>query len=303
MKWLWFGIIGVLISGLWGLFDKLSGFQNPFASNLILYSTAILSGFLLFVLFSKKLRFSKYSLLAGLFAGVGNFFLIYSLVKNYLILVLPFVSMASVAFFLMILFIEKPKYNRGQKILISIGIILNFIGMFLVAIGSVGISEFIKQFTFNWTYLLQVVMVLLGFTFWTFFTYKSASKEKIDAVTYNFWNVAASFFVAIIVTLIFSPSMFSGVFSLSFKGYLYPAIAGLAVVGGCFFTYKAYKATTNKTKLQEAIIAILSNGELIPLLFLSYFILHEWVWEGFIGTIIVLIGLCVLHFAEGLGKK
>jgi len=67
---------------------------------------------------------------------------------------------------------------------------------------------------------------------------------------------------------------------------------------GTFFTYNAFKSTTTKTKLQEAIVAILANGELIPLLFLSYFVLGEWVSQGFVGVIIVLAGLISIHFAE-----
>ena len=63
---------------------------------------------------------------------------------------------------------------------------------------------------------------------------------------------------------------FTELSSLTVLGYLYPFLAGICITFGCFLVFTAFQKTTTKTKLQEAIVAILANGELIPLLFLSY---------------------------------
>lgn len=296
--WLIFGILSSLIAGLWGLFDKLSSFQNSFVSTIILYSTATLLSFLLFVIFTKKLKFSKYGFLAGASAGIGTLFLLYSLMKNSLILIFPFVSMGAVVFFLMILIIDKPKYAGKQKVLISLGMILSFIGIFVVATGSVGFANFFKEFRLSWIYVIEGIVVLLGGASWTYLTYKSASKERVNTVTYNFWNFFGSFVVGIIAFFIFFPG--SALSSITFKGIIYPVLAGLCIMWACFFAFKSFKGTTTKTKVQEAMVGILTNCELIPLFFFSYFILHEWVIEGFIGSLMVIVGLVVLNLAESV---
>ena len=298
MKWLIYGLLASILFGLWGLFDKLSAFQSPFVSNFIIYFIATIFGFLILILITKKIRFSKYSALAGLFAGVANFFVLYALLQNLLILVLPFVSMAAVIFFFIIYFTEKPKYNQKQKFLAGIGLLLSFLGIFLISTGSVGFFNFINQLVLNTLYIIPAIIIMFGFSLWTYFTYKAVSEKQTDALTYNFWNLGTSFIVAIFAILIFSPIAFSELFSLSSLGYIYPTLAGICIAGGCFLVFSAFQKTTTKTKLQEAIVAILANGELIPLLFLSYFVLGEWATEGFIGILIVLIGLFSLHYSE-----
>ncbi len=297
MGWLIYGIFAAILFGLWGLFDKLSSSLNPFASNFILYSTAVLVSFIIFI-GAKKFKFSKYSILAGIFAGIGNFFVLYALLKNMLILVLPFVSMAGAIFFVIVYFTEKPKYTTKQKVLAVGGLVLSIVGIFVIATGSTGFSNFFEQLTIDTSYIIPAIFIMVGFSLWTYFTYKSVAKEKIEAVTYNFWNNLSSFVLAILAVILLRYSTFSELGSLPLISYVYPALAGLCVAGGTFLTYCAFKTTTTKTKLQEVMVAILANGELIPLLFLSYFVLGEWVTEGFIGVIIVLVGLFTIHYAE-----
>lgn len=301
MKWLIFAILSALFAGLWGFLDKLSAFQNPFTSNFIFYLAVILFSFFLMIIFSKKIKFSKYGLLAGLVVGIANIFLIYSLVKNSLILIFPFIPMGAVVFFLILLFTEKPQYNVKQKIVLSIGMISAFIGIFIVSTGSMGISTFFNEFKFNWFYLLSGFIIMLGAALWTFFTYKSASTENVNVATYLFWNFCTGFVFAFVSFLMFNTQP-SNIFSLSLKGYIYPALAGLFNLIGCFFAYRSFKQTNTTSKLQEIITGIIVNCELIPVFFFSYFILHERVFEGFIGSFIVLVGLLVLNYAEKAGK-
>src|SRR3989344_5417053 len=212
-RWLWYGIAAAVFFGFWGLFDKLSAFQDIFASNFILYSAAFAVA-ILFVLFAGRIKFSKYSLLSGIFAGIGNFFFMFA------------------------------------------------------------------------------------FSLWTYFTYKSVAKERVNSATYSFWTILGSFIAAIITILVFSPGVFGQLGSLTKSGYIYPIFGGIFVAFGAYCTYSAFKTTTTKTKLQEAIVAILANAELVPLAVLSYFVLGEKVVEGFVGTIILLLGLFLIHYAE-----
>jgi drug/metabolite transporter (DMT)-like permease len=297
MRWLLYGIFAALLFGLWGLFDRLSSQLNPFTSNIIMYFVALLVVAVMLV-WNKKFRFSKYSILSGIFAGIGNFFVLYALMNNFLILVFPFVSAAGVIFFCIIYFTERPKYTAKQKIIVSIGLFLSVIGVLLVAVGQQGLFNFLKQLTISTSYIIPAIFVMAGFSLWTYFTYKSVTKENINALTYNFWTNLASFVLALIAVLILNYSTFSELKALMPASYIYPVLAGLCISIGTLLTYSAFKTTTTKTKLQEAIVAILANGELIPLLFLSYFVLGEWVFEGFIGAIIVFIGLFLIHYAE-----
>ncbi|RLE46486.1 hypothetical protein DRJ22_01795 [Candidatus Woesearchaeota archaeon] len=273
-------------------------FQDPFISNVLIYLTAFLTAFLFFLFFKKKWVFSKESFLAGLFAGVGNFFILFSLLKNLLILVLPFVSAAAIVFFFIVYFTEKPKFSFVQRIFVASGLLLAFLGLFLISIAPVGFKAF-SGFKLDFSFVFFSLIIMVSFGLWTFFTYKAA-KKTVDVFGYNFWQFLASFFLSIIAVLVFSVDSFSKVFSLGLLGYLYPALAGLSIFGGCFFVFKSFTAVSVLSKIQKVIVAFLANGELVPLVFLSFFILGERSFEGFLGVGIVLIGLFLLNFSENV---
>ena len=298
MKWLIYGILSAILFGLWGLFDKLSAFQNPVISNVMVYLAALLFSFTVVIIANRRIRFSGYGLVAGIFGGTTNFLLLNALLNNYLILVMPFVSAASVVFFLIIYLTERPKYSARQKALAATGMMLCVSGLFLVSVGSVGISDFMKEFSLDSVYVLVSIAIMFSVSLWTYFTYKSVQRDRTDAFTYNFWNILSSFTLSVILLMIIDPGIFPGMLSLDRLGYIYPSLSGIAVAAGSIFTFMAFGGTTTKTKLQEIMVAIIANGDVIPLLFFSYFILGEWVTEGFIGVIIVLAGLFTIHYAE-----
>ena len=296
MRWLIYGIIAAILFGFWGLFDKLSSSINPFTSNLLLYISAVIV-IIITLMFTRKLKFSKYSVLAGIFSGIGDLTLFYALLTNKLVLAMPFVSFSGATFFILLYLTEKPKYTRKQKIIAFSGLILTIIGMILISTGQIGVFNFFKQFTLDATLLIPGLIILVCFTFWTYFMYKSVSKEKINAVSYSFWLNLTALTVAILAILFFNISSLSDLTHFS-KDYIFPILSGICIAIGTMLIYSSFKTTTTKTKIQEAIVGILANGELIPLLFLSYFVLGEWVPEGFIGVILVLIGLITIHYTE-----
>ena len=301
MKWLIYGAFSSVLFALWGLFAKLSSFQNPIISNFILASGAFLTAVAVLLATNRRLIFSKFAIIAGFFGGIQSIIILLLLLKNQLILVLPFTSIAGVIFFLIVYFTERPSYNIKQKILAGTGMFFSLVGLFLIATGSVGFVNFFMQISVDATYIFFGILIGVTAAISTYFGYRSTKFEKIDAATYVFWNLVASLVPAIIALLVFNPSAILQLFSLSSAGYYYPTLGGICVSFGIFFMYKAFRKTTTKTKLQEAIIGILSNGELIALPFLSYFILGESVVQGYIGVAVVLIGLSLINYSEVMG--
>jgi drug/metabolite transporter (DMT)-like permease len=77
----------------------------------------------------------------------------------------------------------------------------------------------------------------------------------------------------------------------------YPIIVGLFVMGGVALTLKSYQLTSGESRIEETMVAILANAEMVPLIFLSYFILREITMEGLVGALTVFIGLSILNSA------
>ena len=76
---------------------------------------------------------------------------------------------------------------------------------------------------------------------------------------------------------------------------LLPVIAGLLVMGGDILTLRSYQMTSDESRIEETIVAILANAEIVPLIFLSYFVLGEFTIEGIAGAFTVFVGLSILN--------
>ena len=295
MKWLITAILATLFFGFYGLFDKLSTFQEPVVSNFIIYFTTVIIGLALLVIRRKKINFSKEAYFSGIFAGVSGLILIYSLVSNFVIIIFPFVSFASVVFFFLILVLEKPKLSSLQKLLVAIGIMISTIGAFISSTSTIGgFFSFLNNFKINLNFLFIGLVISIGFGIWSYFSFVVIKKKNVEILNANFWILLGSFTTAIVALFFIDVSN-----SLILDSrIIFPIMAGLSIIGGSILTLKAYKITTGKSKIQETIIAILTNAEIIPLIFLSYFILREFTVEGFIGAFTVFIGLSILNYAE-----
>ena len=60
---------------------------------------------------------------------------------------------------------------------------------------------------------------------------------------------------------------------------------------------KSYQLTSGESRIEETMVGILANVEIVPLIFLSYFILREITMEGR-GALTVFIGLSILNSAR-----
>ncbi len=298
MNWLAKAVLATLFLGFFGLFDKLSTFQDPVISNFIISFTGTVVFLILIFVSRKRLIFSKEAFLSGIFAGVAGLTLLYSLVSNFVLVVFPFVSFASVVFFFIILFFEKPKLSNYQKMLVATGIIISVLGLLIASTAtSGGISSFLNNLALNPRFFILGSLISVGYGLWSFFSYLAIKKKNAENLNVNFWIVTGSLAIAVIAFVIIgvsSPINFNDLRNV------FPVFAALSIVGGVIFGLSAYKAASGKSKIQETIVAILTNAEIIPLIFLSYFILNEFTFEGIVGSFIVFIGLSILNYAESL---
>jgi len=299
MNWLMTAILATLSFGFFGLFDKLSTFQDPVMSNFIIYFTTVVGGLVLVLIRRKKIVFSKEAYLSGLFAGIAGLAILYALVSNFVIIVFPFVSFSSIIFFFIILFSEKPKLSINQKVLVAAGIIISIIGLLIASTSTTGgFYSFINNFRVDLNFFLLGLLISIGCGLWSFFSFVAVKKKNVEILNTNFWVLAGCLTTALIAFIIIDVLISSIIFNFEDFRNIFPILSGLSIVSGSILTLKAYKITTGKSKIQETIVAILTNAEIIPLIFLSYFILNEFTIEGFIGAFTVFIGLSILNYAE-----
>ncbi|MFH0711323.1 MAG: hypothetical protein V1944_01980, partial [Candidatus Aenigmatarchaeota archaeon] len=178
MNWLTTAILAPIFFSLFGFFDKLSTFQSPILSVFIIYLLATVISFLLVVLKKKKIFFQKEAFLSGIFPGIAAILLLYALMSNFLIVVFPFVSFASVIFFLIILFKQRPKLSTYQKLLVGIGILMATGGLIISSASTTGgISSFMRNFASNPYFLFVGFLISVLYGLWSYYTHQAMKKK------------------------------------------------------------------------------------------------------------------------------
>jgi len=296
-NWLFMGVLSTLCFAFYGFFGKLSEFQHPLVTNLIIYATASICGIVIVIAEKRGFRFSKIGVLSGVTSNFGAMTMLYTLVSNQVLVVFSFVSFASVIFFLAILVIDKPRLSPNQKLIAAVGVLVAVFGLFLASTSTAGgIRHLLNNPTINLQFLLLAPIMPLGFGSWAYFSFVAIKKnnENVSSVCLNY--SLASVAVALIAYLLFGQTFpMSDLFEIR---NLYPILAGLFVLVGVGFTLKSYEFTSGQSRIEETMVTILANAEIIPLIFLSYFILKENTIEGFAGALTVFIGLSILNSAR-----
>jgi len=297
INWLLVGCLATFSFGSYGLFSKLSTFQNPILSNLIIYGTAASCGIILVGVTKSGAAFCKESFLSGIASNIGALIMLYLLVSNQVLVVFSFVSSASVVFFLIVLGLEKPELSRRQKSFASAGILISVLGLFIASTSTVGGIEFVlKNLAFNPYFFAIASLMPLGFGFWSYFSFVAIKKKCTKVLTAFFNYSCASLLVAVTSYLFFARSFSLPMFFETRD--IFPIIAGLFVAVGVILSLQSFKMTSGKSRIEETVVAILANAEIIPLIFLSYFILGEFTTEGFLGAFTVFVGLSILNSAR-----
>ncbi|MGA2973606.1 MAG: hypothetical protein ABSE39_13425 [Candidatus Bathyarchaeia archaeon] len=143
---------------------------------------------------------------------------------------------------------------------------------------------------------MVATVIPLGSGLWAYFSFVAIKKLKVKVPIAVFNYSLASLMVAATAYLFFGLSLPAPVFSGLTD--FFPVIAGLFVMAGVVLTLKSFELTSGKSRIEETIVAILANAEIVPLIFLSYFILREFTVEGFVGASTVFVGLVILNFAR-----
>ena len=301
VNWLFTGVLATVFFGFYGLFGKLSIFQNPVISNLMVYVTAVSCGIILILATRKRVLFSLEAFFSGISSGIAALTVLSLLLSNLIVVVFSFVSFSSAIFFGIMLVFEKPKLSVKQKSFTVIGILVSTFGLFLASTSMGGGSIISMSYAFNPYSLLLGSVIPIGFGLWAYLSFVTIEKRNVE-VPIAFLNYSfGSLVVAVISYSIFGMIFPLPVFNFSEFRDFFPFLAGLSLVGGDILTLKSYAMTSGDSRIQETIIAILSNSEIIPLMCLSYFILKEFAVEGFVGALVVFVGLSILNYAQGAG--
>src|SRR3989344_2718820 len=139
MRWLIYGIIGSLLYGFLGIFNKLNT-ADPVFANLIIQSV-----FFFFAVFfiRKNFRWSFDSFLSGAFGAAGTGIIIAALKSNQLIVVYPFAALSVIVFLALNVLVYHVRYAGKRLLLLLIGLIISCIGLFFASVGgSGGIQQF-----------------------------------------------------------------------------------------------------------------------------------------------------------------
>jgi hypothetical protein len=297
MNWLFTGIVATLLFAFFGFFSKLSIFYHPVISSLTICGTAAISGIILGLAMERSVSFSGEAFLSGIFSSVGMLTMLYMLISNQVLVVFSFVSFASVIFFLIMLAFEKPDLSRRQESFAVFGILVSVVGLFLASTSAAGgFSYLLTNSSINPYFLIVAPVIPLGSGLWAYFSFVAIKKLKVKVPIAVFNYSLASLMVAATAYLFFGLSLPAPVFSGLTD--FFPVIAGLFVMAGVVLTLKSFEMTSGKSRIEETIVAILANAEIVPLIFLSYFILREFTVEGFVGASTVFVGLVILNFAR-----
>jgi drug/metabolite transporter (DMT)-like permease len=197
---------------------------------------------------------------------------------------------------LIILGLEKPILSRKQELLAVTGILVSVVGLFIASTSMAGMTNLLTNSSFNPYYLMIAPGIPIGIGFWAYFSFVAIKKARSTVST-----VLLSYSFAALAIALLGYSFLglgSPLPTFSQVGDFFPVMAGLFLFGGVMLTLKAYEMTSGESRIEDTIVAVLANAEIVPLIFISYFILREFTIEAFIGAFTVFIGLSILNAAR-----
>jgi hypothetical protein len=294
-RWLILSVLGLTCFGLFGFFNKLSTFTDAFIANLIVQFSTFAIGILFFIYLRKmKFIFSKTSLIAGICASIGTLFLLFALEANQLIIVYPFAAMAGLVFFAIFHLTHKHYYNSKQFVAVLLGLGFGVAGLAFAAIGASGGSN--SAINLRFIIIGLTIMLLWGLFSYCWYKSRVLLKENIRSCLFS--TAFGIILPAIVGVLIFKPlQLFSISLSLNLA---YPILAGVFAAIGSLFVVSALGQITPREPTKGLVIALLTNGELIPVTILALLILHEYSAIGLVGVCVTLAGLTLLNYTEYL---
>jgi len=244
------------------------------------------------------MSFSKEAFVSGLLSNLALLTMLYILVSNQILVVFSFVSFASVVFFLVMLAFDKPQLSSKQKSIAALGICVSSLGLFLASTSTAGGISNLLNSAINPYFLFLAPVIPVGSGLYAYFSFVAIKKMDVEVPTVFLNYSLAAFAVGLAAYLLFGLSLPTPHFSRP-EDY-FPIIAGLFLSAGVILSLKSFETTSGESRIEETIVAVLSNGEIVPLIFLSYFVLREFTVEGLVGAFTVFVGLVILNSARSI---
>jgi drug/metabolite transporter (DMT)-like permease len=253
-----FGALASLFFGFWGFFDKLASLQSLYVTNLVVYGVAFTISLLGI---RERRRPSWFAIAAGVCGGGINILVLYSLSRNKLVLVYPFVSFGAVFFVLFSFLFLGGKFVTGSKLKLVAGIIVALLGLVLCGIGLSGGFTGIAWQKIDVESISIGVLIAILSGLWVFLVFFTISKKEVPPLAAATWVFAGSFGLAICVAL-------SNL--RDFTNYHFSELTMFAILGGLFIylgeicTHYAFRATPGDSqRLDQSITALAVSSCLI----------------------------------------
>jgi hypothetical protein len=214
---------------------------------------------------------------------------LFALEGNLLLIVYPFVAGGALVFFVITFLGKKPSYTRTQLYEVMTGIVLSLLGL-LISGSTLDASRTSALGSYS---ILLGILITMSAGLWIFFASKTIIQEGYNARTAAFWIFLSSFAVSA-VGISFAPKHIEELWN-----NVSPFLAGIFMCLGEVSAYYAFSAVReNFSVVRGSTVAILANSEVVPVILLSLFLLHEYTVDAFIGIIVLALGLFLMNFAE-----
>ena len=297
-EWIFYGILGTLSFGVFGFSVKFSTME-PYVSNFLMQLLSLAVSLFIYLAFLRKetIKFSKSGSIAGIFATTGTLILLYTVSINKLIVTYPFAAMAGLVFLLASLFYYKLKFRPRQIQVLLLGLAVSIFGLFLAVAGSAGgLVLLLSNIGGSFSFVSFGLGIMLFWGLCSFFWFKAIVKEKVNISSFLISMTASATVASFVGMLLLSSGLNLAVDStLSFI-----LIAGIFMGIGLYFISNGFKFSEPQSKAQSLILAILANGEIIPITILALLFLNEYSLEAIIGVASTIIGITLINYSESV---
>lgn len=287
------GALASIFFGFWGFFNKLASGQSIYITNFIIYGIAFLIALPGLIRQQGK---PVTGLLAGVSGGILNWLILFALTHHNLILIYPFVSFGTLVFIGLSFYFLGGNFSTHSTGMLTSGILLAFLGLVLCGIGISGGLVAVESAKVDIATIGLGILISLLTGFWNFFAFLTVTKKKVSPLSTTFWILSGSFLVSVVLLIIHANDLKNYAAS---KETLYSALSGFFLFFGSYSTFHAFRLVPGDTqRLEQTITVLLSNSEMLPILFLSILFLGERSMEGIVGAVLVLSGVVILHLSK-----
>ena len=127
-----------------------------------------------------------------------------------------------------------------------------------------------------------------------FFWMRARVVRRHDEYTTLVWSGVGSLGVALLMLAVHPSSI------AALQPQTAPIVGGFSLVIASFFMLRAFGLTQTTSSVKNVILALLTNGEIIPVTIFALIVLREYSLEGLIGVSASILGIIVLNVADAV---